>query len=217
MVEGKYDAIRLDSVLDALIVTTGGFGVIDAPERVEMLRALARERGLIVATDSDRAGMKIRGYLRGVLTAEETAGQVAHVFMPPAPGLERRKRRHGERSRDGLLGIEGADTAALREMFEPFADAAPESEAVAAITKADLYECGLYGGPGSEILRARLCGELGLPPMRANMLLQALRGKWTLQQLREWVEPSLSAVVLPTAELHGPDISPEGEIRGNEL
>jgi len=186
--EGKYDAIRLDSVLDALIVTTGGFGVIDAPERVELLRSLARERGLIIATDSDRAGMRIRGYLRGVLAAEEAAGQVFHVFMPPRAGLERRKRRRRLSSSDGLLGVEGADTDVLRGMFARFAGVSPQLAETDVIGKADLYECGLSGGPHSAEMRVKLCRELGLPPLTANMLVEVLRGKWSAERLREWAE-----------------------------
>ena len=56
IVEGKYDKHRLSAVLDALILTTDGFGIFKDTEKQRLLRRLAAERGLVVLTDSDAAG-----------------------------------------------------------------------------------------------------------------------------------------------------------------
>ena len=56
VVEGRYDKIRLESVVDAAIMTTEGFRVFNDREKQAMLRRLAEERGLLVITDSDGAG-----------------------------------------------------------------------------------------------------------------------------------------------------------------
>lgn len=55
VVEGKYDAIRLRSVVDATVVTTDGFGIFRQPETMELLRRLAAAQGIVVLTDSDAA------------------------------------------------------------------------------------------------------------------------------------------------------------------
>ena len=61
IVEGKYDKIKLSSLTDALIITTDGFGVFKNKEKTALIKNLAESRGVIILTDSDRAGFKIRG------------------------------------------------------------------------------------------------------------------------------------------------------------
>ena len=46
IVEGKYDKIRLSSLIDALIITTDGFGIFKDKEKMNLLRRLAETRGL---------------------------------------------------------------------------------------------------------------------------------------------------------------------------
>ncbi len=57
VVEGKYDKIKLQSILDANILETGGFRLFQDREKADLLRRLARRDGIIVLTDSDVAGM----------------------------------------------------------------------------------------------------------------------------------------------------------------
>ena len=67
VVEGRYDKNTLSQVVDAPIVTLEGFSVFNNKEKLGFLRRLARERGLIILTDSDGAGFVIRNYLKGAL------------------------------------------------------------------------------------------------------------------------------------------------------
>ena len=53
IVEGKYDKIKLNSLVKANIITTDGFGIFNAKEKAKLIRRLAAERGIIVITDSD--------------------------------------------------------------------------------------------------------------------------------------------------------------------
>ena len=71
VVEGRYDQNTLAQVVDATVVTLGGFAVFNDREKVAFLRRLAAERGLIVLTDSDGAGFVIRNYLKGALPKEQ--------------------------------------------------------------------------------------------------------------------------------------------------
>ena len=100
VVEGRYDKNALSQVVDATIITLGGFAVFNDRERLSFLRRLAEERGLIVLTDSDGAGFVIRNYLKGALPKD----QVKQAYIPDIHGKERRKRAPGK---EGKLGVEG--------------------------------------------------------------------------------------------------------------
>lgn len=167
LVEGRYDKIKLDSLIDATILTTDGFGIFKEKEKAALLRRLAAERGLIVVTDSDGAGLVIRNYISSILPKS----QVTHLYIPQIKGKESRK---AAPSKEGTLGVEGMDADLLRRLFEPFAAGhqLPEWECV---TKLDLYEDGLSGSEGSEARRAKLALALDLPSgLSANALIEAI-------------------------------------------
>lgn len=67
VVEGKYDKIKLQSVLDANIIETGGFQLFQDQEKTALLRRLAQRDGIIVLTDSDVAGFQIRNYIKNIV------------------------------------------------------------------------------------------------------------------------------------------------------
>lgn len=171
VVEGKYDAIRLRSAVDATILQTDGFQIFKDEQQLELLRRMARERGLIVLTDSDGAGFVIRSYLSGAVDKEH----IKHAYIPEIVGKERRKTTP---SKEGLLGVEGVDNAvileALRRAGATFEDE-ETTTAGCALTKADLFEMGLVGGSDSAIMREQLQRALGLPAkLSANRLLEVL-------------------------------------------
>ena len=60
IVEGKYDKIKLSNLIDTLIIETNGFAVFKDKKKLAFIRKLANERGIIVITDSDHSGLKIR-------------------------------------------------------------------------------------------------------------------------------------------------------------
>ena len=119
VVEGRYDKNALSQVVDATIITLGGFAVFNDREKLAFLRRLAEQRGLIVLTDSDGAGFVIRNYLKGALPRD----RVKQAYIPDIPGKERRKRTPGK---EGKLGVEGMRPAvlleALRRAGATFAD-----------------------------------------------------------------------------------------------
>ena len=164
IVEGKYDKIKLDSVLDATVVTTGGFGIFNSREKKALIRRLCRN-GVILLCDSDGAGKVIRGYLKSLLPPE----RVYDLYIPKIAGKERRK---ASPSKEGKLG-EGMDADLLRALFAPYA--ADSLPARTPITKADLYAFGLSGGANAAALRDALAAHFDLPGgMTANALIAAL-------------------------------------------
>ena len=66
VVEGKYDAARLTNLVDATILTTDGSRVFRDKELQNMLKRIAAAQGLIILTDSDDAGFRIRHFVTGV-------------------------------------------------------------------------------------------------------------------------------------------------------
>ena len=186
VVEGKYDAIRLHSVVDATIVETDGFGIFRQPEKMELLRKLAHAQGLIVLTDSDSAGFVIRDRISGSLPT----AQVKHAYIPEITGKERRKEKP---SKEGLLGVEGVDgKTVLAALFR--AGATPlegviDSPVVPYLTKQRLYEDGLSGREDSAKRRAAFLKRLQLPQhLSANRLVEVLNALLTEQEYEEMLE-----------------------------
>ena len=190
VVEGRYDKNALSQVVDATIVTLGGFSVFNDREKLAFLRRLADKQGLIVLTDSDGAGFVIRNYLKGALPA----GKVKQAYIPDIQGKERRKRRAGK---EGKLGVEGMRPDVLLEAVRK-ADATFEDEDAAPtenktpITKADLVLLGLSGGQDSAAKRQALMKKLDLPEhLTANGLLEALNLLYSPEELSDLVKKDL--------------------------
>ena len=171
VVEGRYDKNTISQVVDATVVTLGGYAVFNDREKLAFLRRLAEKQGLIILTDSDGAGFLLRNYLKGALPKD----RVKQAYIPDVRGKERRKRKAGK---EGKLGVEGMSPAVLMEALcrcgATFENGAPETRRPA-LTKADLFTLGLSGGEGSAERRRRLLRRLDLPEhLTANGLLEAL-------------------------------------------
>ena len=55
IVEGKYDKIKLSSIVDAVIIQTNGFKIFKDKEKLALIKFYAERTGIIILTDSDRA------------------------------------------------------------------------------------------------------------------------------------------------------------------
>ena len=184
VVEGRYDKNTLSQVVDALILETSGFGIFKDSQKLALLRRVAKERGLVVLTDSDGAGFVIRNYLKGAVDPD----LVKQAYIPDRYGKEKRKSAPG---REGKLGVEGMEPEILLEALcragctvrdEGAAAAAPRRQ----ITKADLFSAGLSGGPGAAEKRQVLLKKLDLPEhLSPNALLEVLNALYTYEELAE--------------------------------
>ena len=70
IVEGRYDKIKLSSFLDGIIYATGGFSVISNGKSLQTIKTLAEKTGIVILTDSDSAGFKIRNYIKQSIPEE---------------------------------------------------------------------------------------------------------------------------------------------------
>ena len=170
IVEGKYDRLRLISVIDAHIITTDGFGIFNKKEKTALLRALAKTGQVIVLTDSDGAGKLIRSHISGCLPADK----IINLYTPEIFGTEKRK---AEPSAEGKLGVEGMERELLYKLFLPYTDENAGARGLEnPLSKTDFYEDGLSGGKDSSDRRDALAVKLGLPKgMTANALLAAVK------------------------------------------
>ena len=80
VVEGRYDKNALSQVVDATIVTLGGFSVFNDREKLAFLRRLADKQGLIVLTDSDGAGVAADIWVESI-PFKETRNYVQNVLV----------------------------------------------------------------------------------------------------------------------------------------
>ncbi len=170
VVEGKYDRLALSSLVEGVVVETGGFGIFTDDKKLQMLRTLAKEKGLLLLTDSDRSGMAIRNYIIGAVGPE----YIQNAYIPDRYGKEKRKQN---RSAEGKLGVEGMDAETLASVLQ--VAASPSTVERDPITHADLYNFGLLGRPDSARFRAAYQEKLGLPahlsPRKFGEILNLLR------------------------------------------
>lgn len=166
VVEGKYDRKRLSEILDATIVETGGFRVFSNEETISMLRILAKECGIIIFTDSDFAGFRIRNFLKNKITE----GEIINAYLPDVKGKEKRKDKP---SKEGLLGVEGFSEAEIVKALEIAGVTSFESTENKGerITRLDLFELGLSGGKNSAQKRNIILEKLALPSHLSSTVL----------------------------------------------
>jgi len=171
IVEGVYDKIKLSNFLDATIFVTDGFRIYHRKATIENLKKMAQEVGVVILTDSDSAGFRIRNYLKQMIPSE----YVRHAYIPEIAGKERRKTRPGK---EGILGVEGVSEDIILEALKKAGctiDGTGQERKRAEITKADFVAAGISGGADSSQKRAKLAEKIGLPgKMSSNMLLDVL-------------------------------------------
>ncbi len=173
VVEGVYDKIRLESVVDAIILVTNGFAIFKDAEKLAFLRQMADKTGIVVLTDSDAAGFAIRNFVKQGIDKSK----IRHAYIPDIFGKEKRK---AAPSKEGKLGVEGIDGQLLADALRKAGvtvigeeNTPPKPEAP--ITRMDLYADGFSGGSGSADKRRRLLAALGLPQrMSTNLLCEVI-------------------------------------------
>ena len=177
VVEGRYDRIRLSSVIDTVLIETGGFRIFKDKELVAALRSLSRTVGLIILTDSDAAGFQIRNYLKNVLGS---GAKLTHVYIPAVSGKEGRKHTP---SAEGLLGVEGISEEVLLRAFRAAGVECNVRQNEDSITVADLYALGLTGAANSASKRRALLNSLQLPPrLSTSSMLDMLNMLFTREE-----------------------------------
>lgn len=183
VVEGVYDKIKLSRFIDAVIFVTNGFQIFSNKDKINTLKTLAQKSDIVLLTDSDAAGFKIRNYIKQQLPESN----VKHAYIPNVKGKEKRKVKAGK---EGLLGVEGIREDiildALKKAGCTVNGCGSTPKEGKKITKAHLFADGLSGGDDSFFLRKRLCEELKLPArLSSNMLIDVLNRILTYEEYAE--------------------------------
>lgn len=184
VVEGRYDKNTLSQIVDAPILETAGFGIFKNKEQMNLLRQVAKKRGLIVFTDADGGGLVIRNHIKSAIPNQ----YLKHAYTPDVFGKERRKAAPGK---EGKLGVEGMEPQVILDCLKRAGatfDGETEHRQSGQITKADLMEQGLYG-PDSALRRRAMIRKLGFPEnISTNGFLQAINLLYTPQEWERLLE-----------------------------
>jgi len=177
VVEGRYDKQKVNQAVNATIIMTSGFSILNNKDKVSMLRRLAEKRGLIIFTDGDRAGFFIRNRIKSMLGDTK----IKHAYIPDIKGIEKRKDKP---SKEGKLGVEAMPDNIILNALEragaTFVDSDKEAMISKEITKSDLFDAGLTGGDRSAQKRRELNRLLSFPErLSTNSLLEALNILYT--------------------------------------
>lgn len=183
IVEGKYDKIALENIIDTEIFTTDGFGIFKNKEKCELIRLVARKKGIIIMTDTDSSGAMIRSYLKKICADCD----IINVYVPQLLGKEKRK---STPSKQGYLGVEGVGKDAILTALERSGVFSEEVlERQRKITKTDMFIAGLSGNDDSSYKRKSFAEFVSLPVgVSPNALLDALNAIYSYEEFIKVVE-----------------------------
>ncbi|MFQ3546552.1 ribonuclease M5 [Halobacillus rhizosphaerae] len=167
VVEGKDDTARIRQAVDAYTIETNGSAVND--EIIEQIRHAAEKRGVIIFTDPDYPGERIRHIV------SQCVPGCKHAFLPKH--LARAKKDKG-------IGIEHASSQDIIEALSAVYELTDRVEDE--ITKSELLHYGLIGGPQASSRREKLGIELHIGKTNGKQLLRRLNMfQITRRQLNE--------------------------------
>ena len=184
IVEGRYDKIKLSSMIDGIIIETEGFGIFKDKDKQKLIRKLAETKGIAILTDSDSAGFVIRNFITSIVPNE----YITNVYIPDIYGKEKRK---DSPSKEGKLGVEGVSAEILKEAFKKAGIGVSQSETNERkkITHNDFFDDGLTGDTQSKRKRTDLLKKLDLPErMSTKAMLDILNTFITYDEYKKLVE-----------------------------
>jgi ribonuclease M5 len=164
VVEGKDDTKRLKEIYDVDTIETIGSAIND--EILERIEHAEEVRGVIVFTDPDYSGEKIR---RTIMEHIPTA---KHAF------LKREDARPGSHAKGRSLGVEHASPEAIKEALEKVVTSVERKDSDTFDEKElhqKLLQFGLINGSGAKIRREKLGEELRIGYTNGKQLAKRLQ------------------------------------------
>lgn len=153
VVEGKNDAAAVNRAVKADIITTSGFGL--TKQTIELIRKAQQNQGVIVLTDPDFMGEKIRKII-----SDKVKG-VKNAFIPAE-----------DAKFENDIGVENAAPAAI---LKALSMAKAESiEKRIEFTTIDMVRFGLVGIPESQARRRKLGAAFGIGYGNAKQFVNRL-------------------------------------------
>lgn len=157
VVEGKNDTNILKKFLQCDTIETNGSALADSV--ISQVKLAKERRGVIIFTDPDYPGEKIRR------TIDEKVPGCKHAFLPKDAAIDYRKNKVGVEhacEEDIVKAIMQAKSSSASQM--------PEE-----ISREDLFDAGLIAGQGSREKRQGLGIKLNIGYTNGKQLLKRLR------------------------------------------
>lgn len=153
VVEGKMDTVAIRKALEADTIETGGFTL--APHTLRQIEAAYKKRGIIILTDPDGAGERIRKFLT------ERFPEAGQAFIPKV-----------QATANNDVGVEQAQPEAILAALAKVRhhEYRPQAE----FTHMDLFKYALNGSPSAVARRDALGAELGIGYGNAKRFLERL-------------------------------------------
>lgn len=153
VVEGKSDIARVSHAVEADMIATEGFGI--RRETLEQIRLAYEKRGIIILTDPDGPGERIRQRLTRLFP------KALHAFVPKS-----------EASTENDVGIEDASPESIRKALSCLRVQYQEDSEE--FSMGDIFAAGLTGRPDSSKKRARVGALLGIGYGNGKQFLKRL-------------------------------------------
>lgn len=153
VVEGKMDVVAIDKAVEADCIITEGFNL--KPQALDSIAKAYQKRGIIIMTDPDSAGERIRRFLT------KRFPEAKHAFIPKE-----------DATANNDIGIEQASPEAIRTALANVRTM--DWEPTNNFTGADLLRAGISGSPAASEKRAKLGAVLGIGYANAKTFLQRL-------------------------------------------
>ena len=153
VVEGKMDVLAVNRAVEADCIITDGFRL--SPKTLASIGDAYKRRGIIILTDPDPAGDRIRRFL------SKRFPEAKHAFVPKE-----------DATANDDIGVGQASPAAFRIALEKVRTL--EWNPVERFNAADLISAGLSGSEMASERRARLGAMLGVGCANAKTFLKRL-------------------------------------------
>lgn len=153
VVEGRDDISAVKRAVEAEVLAVGGFGI--NKKVIDKIREAQNRQGVIVLTDPDFAGEKIRKII-----AKRVIG-IKHAYIDQKEG-----------TKDGDIGVENAEPEAIIRALEKARCTLKEVQST--FTVQDMVYFGLMGNINSKEIREFIGKELGIGYCNSSQFLSRL-------------------------------------------
>lgn len=153
IVEGKDDIAAVKAAVDAEVIATNGYRFDES--FINRLKKLSHKKGIIILTDPDYAGNRIRERI------SKDIPNCKHAFIPENKAIKK----------DDI----GVENASKEDIIEAITKARPTIiDKRQEFTRQDLIDNGLFGGEDSRRKRERLGELLSIGYWNSKQLLNRL-------------------------------------------
>ena len=153
VVEGKDDIAAVKKAVNAEMIATGGFGI--NAKVIARIKEAQKRKGVIVLTDPDFAGEKIRKII-----AKRVPG-IKHAYIAQEDGIK-----------DDDIGVENATPEVIIEALKRAKVTIEVKEKIFDVQ--DMFYFRLNGDPNAKERRIKLGNKLGIGYGNANQMLSRL-------------------------------------------